>query len=67
MEQVRGFSPKYKVKSDAELKAFGAEESLRLLYVAITRAQEKLYITSALKAKAFGRETSQEPSIFFDM
>lgn len=67
MEQVRGFSPKYKVKSDAELKAFGAEESLRLLYVAITRAQEKLYITSALKAKAFGRETSQEPSIFFEM
>ena len=67
MELVRGFSPKYKVKSEAELKAFGAEESLRLLYVAITRAQEKLYITSALKAKAFGRETSQEPSIFFEM
>ena len=67
MEQVRGFSPKYKVKSEAELKDFAAEESLRLLYVAITRAQEKLFITSALKAKAFGRETSQEPSVFFEI
>lgn len=66
MEQVRGFNPRYKVKSEAELKDFSAEESLRLLYVAITRAQKKLYITVSTKAKAFGRETSQEPCIFFE-
>ena len=64
MEQIRGFSSKYKIKPEKELKAFTAEESLRLLYVAITRAQEKLYITSAQTAKAYGRETAQKMSIF---
>ncbi len=66
MEQVRGFNPKYKIKSEIELKEFSAEESARLLYVALTRAQKKLYITTARKTKAFGREVEQEPSIFFE-
>ena len=43
MESIRGFNSDYKVKSEAELKDFSAEESLRLFYVAITRAKKKLY------------------------
>ena len=64
MEQIRGFNSDYKVKSDVELKEFTAEESLRLLYVAITRAQKKLYITTSVKTKSFGREITQEPNLF---
>lgn len=66
MEEVKGFNPKYNKKSELELKQFNSEESLRLLYVAITRAQKKLYITTASKTKAFGREVSQEPSVIFE-
>ncbi len=66
MEQVRGFNPKYKVKSEQELKEFSAEESMRLFYVAVTRAKKKLYITTSTKTKAFGKEISQEPSVIFE-
>jgi DNA helicase-2/ATP-dependent DNA helicase PcrA len=66
MEQIRGFSPKYKIKSDIELKEFSAEESMRLFYVAITRAKKKLYITTSIKSKAFGKEISQEKNTVFD-
>lgn len=66
MESVRGLNPKYKVKSELELKEFSAEESMRLFYVAVTRAKKKLYITAPLKVKSFGKEVSQEPSIVFE-
>ena len=66
MEAVKSFNPKYKKKSELELKEFNSEETLRLLYVAITRAQRKLYITTSSKAKAFGKEYPQDPSIIFD-
>ena len=67
MEEVRGFNPAYKKKSELELREFNSEESLRLLYVAITRAQKKLYITTSVKAKGWGnKETEQEPSVIFD-
>ena len=66
MEDVKAFNPKYKRKSELELKEFNSEETLRLLYVAITRAQRKLYITTSSKTKAFGKEITQEPSIIFD-
>ena len=65
MEEIRGFNPSYKVKSDLELKEFSAEESMRLFYVAVTRAKKKLYITAPLKVKSYGKETEQEPSIVF--
>ena len=65
MEEVKSFNPNYKSKSDIELKKFNSEESLRLLYVAITRAQKKLYITTSAKSKAFGKEVPQEPSVIF--
>lgn len=66
MEEVKSFNPSYKPKSDIELKKFNSEESLRLLYVAITRAQKKLYITTSAKSKAFGKEVPQEPSVIFE-
>lgn len=67
MEEVRAFNPKYKHKSELELREFNSEESLRLLYVAITRAQKKLYITTSAKAKGWGnKETPQDPSVIFE-
>lgn len=66
MEDVKTFNPKYKHKSEQELKEFNSEETLRLLYVAITRAQKKLYLTSSSKNKFKGQEYTQEPSIIFD-
>ena len=66
MEEVRGFNPKYKVKSELELKEFSCEESMRLFYVAVTRAKKKLYITAPLKVKSFGKEIDQAPSIVFE-
>ena len=67
MEQVRGFNPNYKVKSDLELKEFSAEESMRLFYVAVTRAKKKLYITSAIKSKnSYGKELENTPSVIFE-
>ncbi len=67
MEEVRGFNPLYKKKSELELREFNSEESLRLLYVAITRAQKKLYITTSARAKSWGnKETEQEPSVIFE-
>ena len=65
MEQVRGFNLKYRVKSELELKEFSCEESMRLFYVAVTRAKKKLYITSPLKVKSFNKEVDQAPSIVF--
>ena len=66
MEEVKSFNPKYKTKSELELKEFNSEEALRLIYVAITRAKRKLYITASSKTKAFGKEINQEPSVIFD-
>lgn len=66
MEEVRGFNPKYKVKSEHELKEFSAEESMRLFYVAVTRAKKKLYITVPIKVKSFSSVVEQEPSIIFE-
>ena len=66
MEAIRGFNPKYKVKSERELKEFSAEESMRLFYVAVTRAKKKLFITSAKKAKSsFGKDIENVPNIVF--
>ena len=66
MEKIKAFNPEYSQKTELELKEFNAEETLRLLYVAITRAQKKLYITTALKGKYKSQEYTQEPSIIFN-
>ena len=66
MEEVRGFNPNYKTKSEIELKEFAAEESMRLFYVALTRAKKNLYITAPRKIKSFNKEVEQTPSIVFE-
>ena len=39
---------------------------MRLLYVAITRAQKKLYVTTSTKSKGWGnKEVKQEPGVIF--
>lgn len=63
MEDVRELNPDYKKKSDDELKEFLLAENLRLLYVAITRAKRKLYITANKTAKY---SKVPEPSLIFD-
>ena len=59
-------NPKYKIKNEQKLKEFSAEESMRLFYVAVTRAKKKLYITAPLKVKSFNKEIDQAPSIVFE-
>jgi superfamily I DNA/RNA helicase len=46
MEDVRELNPNYKQKTDDEMKEFLLAENLRLMYVAITRAKRKLFITA---------------------
>lgn len=62
MEEVRELNPNYKHKTDDELKEFLLAENLRLMYVAITRAKLKLYI-SANKSVKYSKEP--EPSVIF--
>ena len=67
MEEVRGFSKDYKVKSETELKAFSAEESMRLFYVAVTRAKKKLFVTTSRSIKDYyGKVKEEQPSVVFD-
>lgn len=42
------------------------EEERRLCYVAITRAQQQLYITHAMQRRIFGEESITEPSRFLN-
>ncbi len=68
IESVKNLNPSYKKKSEYEIKKEILEENMRLLYVAITRAKNKLYITTSSKAKSrFGKLTKQEPSILFEI
>lgn len=66
MEQVREFNPKYKKKSEFELKKVQIDENLRLLYVAITRAKKQLTFTVSKETKSFGKVLKQAPSIIFE-
>lgn len=67
IEEVRSFNKSYKKKNEIELREFSAEESMRLFYVAITRAKKKLYITTSKKVKGFsGGEKDEQPSIVFE-
>lgn len=67
MESVKNLNPDYKQKSEFELKQEILSENLRLLYVAVTRAKNKLCITTSTKTKTrFGKEQKQEPSSIFE-
>lgn len=63
MENVRELNPNYPQKTDDELKEFLLAENLRLMYVAITRAKRKLFITVNKSAK-YSKEPI--PSVIFD-
>ena len=65
-ESIKAINPKYKPKSELEQKLFQIEENLRLLYVAITRAKKKIFITSALKYKKYSRIKDAKQSIIFE-
>ena len=67
IESVKNLNPEYKKKSDFELKQEIMSENLRLLYVAITRAKNKLYITASRKSKRYGREQKQQIGTVFEL
>lgn len=63
MESVRELNPAYHPKTDDELKEFLLAENLRLMYVVVTRAKRKLYIT-ANRSMKYSKEP--EPSVIFE-
>ena len=64
-EMIKSLNPNYVKKSDYELKQEILAENLRLLYVAITRAKNRLYLSACRKEKSFGKLRDVEPSTFF--
>ena len=66
MENVKAINSDYKKKSELELKEFNIAENFRLLYVAITRAKRRLYITVAQKSKYFNKMQENDISIIFE-
>lgn len=42
------------------------EEERRLMYVAITRAEQQLYVTHAMRRRVYGEEMASEPSQFLN-
>lgn len=66
METIRSLNPQYKRKSDYELKEEILDENLRLLYVAITRAKNNLFISTSAKQMNFGKLKDSEPSVIFE-
>lgn len=66
IESVKKLNPSYRPKSQYELKQEILAENLRLLYVAITRAKNKLYITCPSTSKnKFNKVRQQEISSIF--
>ena len=66
-ETIRALNPNYKKKTEYDLKQEILSENLRLLYVAITRAKNKLFISTSRKEKAYSNtEKDSMPCIIFD-
>ena len=66
IESVKALTPNNKRKTDFELKQDILSENLRLLYVAITRAKNQLFITTSTNAKKYGRIYKNEPCKIFE-
>ena len=64
-ENLRRTNPKYKPKTETDLKQELLAENFRLLYVAITRAKRKLFITASRKSTSYGKTVQQDPGIIF--
>jgi DNA helicase II / ATP-dependent DNA helicase PcrA len=52
------------IPHERSMEDTGLEEERRLMYVAITRCQERLHMSMARKRKRFGKETNSNPSRF---
>ena len=63
MESIRELNPAYAPKTDDELREFLLAENLRLMYVAVTRAKKKLFLTANKSAKY---NKVPEPSVIFE-
>ena len=67
IESVKNLNPSYTKKSEYELKQEILSENLRLLYVAITRAKNRLIFTVSSKTKTrYGKEQKNDPSTIFE-
>ena len=67
IESVKNLNPNYKAKSEFELKQEILSENLRLLYVAITRAKNRLFITVSQNTKnRFGKLQKQNINTIFE-
>ncbi len=66
IESVKALTPNNQKRSDFELKQSILGENLRLLYVAITRAKNQLFITTSINAKKYGRVCQNEPCKIFE-
>ena len=66
MENIKELSPNYKKKSLYEQKREILSENLRLLYVAITRAKNKLYISTSQKKNNYGKLKDSKPCSIFE-
>lgn len=60
LENVRGLSRSYRIKTEDEMKKFLVDENYKLLYVAITRARKRLYISVSQKEMYYGKEKNIE-------
>ena len=65
-ENIKQTNPEYKTKSQDELKLEQIAENARLLYVGITRAKQKLFLTAGKASTSRGKTTTQNPSIIFN-
>ena len=66
IESVKRANPNYKPKTEIDLKCELLAENLRLLYVAITRAKKRLFVTTSKKSTSYGKTVEQVPSLIFD-
>jgi len=55
-----------KIMAESEGHYFDMDEEKRLLYVAMTRARDELFITRSARRVLYGRELENPPSRFFD-
>lgn len=67
IENVRNLNKSYTIKSEEELKEFIADENYRLLYVAITRAKKRLYISVPSNEIKYGKELKIDKGMVFDI
>lgn len=62
LETIKSLEINYQRKDEIQLKKAQIEENLRLLYVAITRAKQELYLSCA---KSYKKKKKASPSILF--